>query len=84
MEFYIITKQLYDSVTLEYGENWPCSTYQNVSPIKIKNGIYADCYAVNSGFLDGEDTKEKYRKILIDCPIIELSDTELQDKEYII
>lgn len=84
MEFYIITKQLYDSVTLEYGENWPCSTYQNVSPVKIQNGIYADYYAVNCEFFDGEQTKEKYRKILINCPIIELSATDLQDKEHII
>ncbi len=80
-KFYIISSDDYDKVSQEHGQDWPCSKYQNVSPVKIYSGAYAGSYAVNIAFLDGESSKEKYRAILEACDVRELNPLDLQPTE---
>lgn len=79
--FYIIPKEKYDEVASQYGQDWPCSEYQKVAPVKIHSGAYANSYAVNVAFLDGEPSKEKYRSILESCVIQTISSADLVSSE---
>lgn len=74
---YIIPKALYDQVTAEHGENWPCSVYQNVAPVKIYSGVNAGSYAINTAFFCGCPTKQKYYDIVKDCNKAELSASDI-------
>lgn len=83
MQFYIISKELYDQVTADKGQDWPCCESQTVSPRLIDLGPDAGSYAVNTAFLDGDLCKEQYRAILEACIVKELV-MVLSDKGYVL